>query len=155
MKFSPRARWAVPAGVLAAVGAVMAGALISTAQASPALPARTPAQLLAAVAGRTGPLPALTGTVVESASLGLPNLPGNDNPSSIAALLAGSHTIRVWYANPRHFRLAVPGMASENDLIVNGSTAWYWQSTTSSVTRFSLPAREHQAGHEPAPAMAL
>ena len=155
MKFSPRARWAVPAGVLAAVGAVMAGALIGTAQASPALPARTPAQLLAAVAGRTGPLPPLTGTVVESAALGLPDLPGTDNPSSITTLLTGSHTVRIWYAGPRHFRLAVPGMASESDLIVNGSTAWYWQSTTNSVTRYSLPAGDHPAEHRPAPAMAL
>jgi len=155
MKFSPRARWAVPAGVLAAVGAVMAGALISTAQSSPALPARTPAQLLAAVAGRTGPLPALTGTVVESASLGLPNLPGSDNTGSIASLLTGSHTVRIWYADPRHFRLAVPEMMSESDLIVNGSTAWYWQSTKNSVTRISLPARDHAAEHGPAPAMAI
>jgi outer membrane lipoprotein-sorting protein len=155
MKFSPRARWAVPAGVLAAVGAVMAGALIGTAQASPALPARTPAQLLAAVAGRTGPLPALTGTVVESASLGLPDLPGTDDPNSITALLTGSHTVRIWYADPRHFRLAVPGMASESDLIVNGRTAWYWQSTTNSVTRYPLPAGDHPAGHGPAPAMAI
>jgi outer membrane lipoprotein-sorting protein len=155
MKFSPRARWAVPAGVLAAVGAVMAGALISTAQASPALPARTPAQLLASVAGRTGPLPALTGTVVESASLGLPNLPGSDQTGSIASLLTGSHTVRIWYADPRHFRLAVPGMMSESDLIVNGSTAWYWDSTKNSVTRYPLPAGDHPAEHGPAPAMAL
>jgi outer membrane lipoprotein-sorting protein len=156
MKFSPRARWAVPAGVLAAVGAVMAGALISTAQASPALPARTPAQLLASVAGRTGPLPALTGTVVESAALGLPNLPGADSdPSSIAALLTGSHTVRIWYADPRHFRLAVPGMMSESDLIVNGRTAWYWDSTKNSVTRYPLPAGDRPAEHGPAPAMAL
>jgi hypothetical protein len=123
MNFSPRARWVVPGGVLAAVGAVMAGALISTAQASPALPHRTPAQLLAAVAGRTGPLPALTGTVVESASFGLPQLPGTDNPTSVESLLTGSHTVRVWYANSRHFRLAVPGAMSETDLIVNGRTA--------------------------------
>ena len=155
MKFSPRARWAVPAGVLAAVGAVMAGALISTAQASPALPARTPAQLLAAVAGRTGPLPALTGTVVESARLGLPDLPGTDNPGSVASLLTGSHTVRIWYADPRHFRLAEPEMMSESDLIVNGRTAWYWQSTTNSVTRFPLPAGDRPAGHGPAPAMAI
>src|SRR5215469_7489482 len=155
MKFSPPARWAVPAGVLAAVGAVMAGALISTAQASPALPARTPAQLLAAVAARTGPVPALTGTVVESASLGLPDLPGTDNPSSIASLLTGSHTVRIWFADPRHFRLAVPGMMSESDLIVNGATAWYWDSTKNSVTRYPLPAGDHPAEHGPAPAMAL
>jgi outer membrane lipoprotein-sorting protein len=155
MKFSPRARWAVPAGALAAVGAVMAGALIGTAQASPTLPARTPAQLLAAVAGRTGPLPPLTGTVVESAALGLPDLPGIDNPSSITTLLTGSHTVRIWYADGRHFRLAMPGMASESDLIVNGSTAWYWQSTTNSVTRYVLPAGDHPAALGPAPAMAI
>ena len=156
MNFSPRARWVVPGGVLAAVGAVMAGALISTAQASPALPHRTPAQLLAAVAGRTGPLPALTGTVVESASLGLPQLPGTDNPTSVESLLAGSHTVRVWYANSRHFRLAVPGAMSETDFIVNGRTAWLWQSTTNSVTRLLLPSRSGDAATPaPAPAMAL
>ncbi len=156
MNFSPRARWVVPGGVLAAVGAVMAGALISTAQASPALPHRTPAQLLAAVAGRTGPLPALTGTVVESASLGLPQLPGTDNPTSVESLLTGSHTVRVWYANSRHFRLAVPGAMSETDFIVNGRTGWLWQSTTNSVTRLLLPSRSGDAATPaPAPAMAL
>jgi outer membrane lipoprotein-sorting protein len=155
MEFSRRGRWAVPAGVLAALGAVMAGSLISTAQASPALPARTPAQLLAAIAGRSGPLPALTGTVVESASLGLPQLPGTDNPTSVTSLLTGSHTVRIWYAGPRHFRLAVPGMMSESDLIVNGGTAWYWQSNTNSVTRFVLPAGAGPVVREPAPAMAL
>src|SRR5260370_20538070 len=108
MEFSRRGRWAVPAGVLAAVGAVMAGALISTAQASPALPARTPAQLLAAIAGRTGPPPALTGTVVESASLGLPQLPGTDNPTSVTSLLTASPTARTSSAGPRHSPPARP-----------------------------------------------
>ena len=155
MEFSRRGRWVVPASVLAAVGAVMAGALISTAQASPALPARTPAQLLAAIAGRTGPLPALTGTVVENASLGLPQLPGTGNPTSVTSLLTGSHTVRVWYDNAQRFRLAVPGTLTESDLVVNGGTAWYWQSSTNSVTRFTLAAHADPAGHAPAPAMAL
>lgn len=156
MNFSRRARWGVPAGVLAAVGAVMAGALITTAQASPALPSRTAAQLLAAVAGRTGPLPALTGTVVETASLGLPDLPGTNNPTSVTSLLTGSHTIKVWYDNPRQVRLAVPGSLSESDLIVTGSSAWYWQSTTSSVTRFVKAADAGKAvTPEPAPAKAM
>jgi len=148
-RFSRRARWAVPAGALAATGAVMAGALISTAQASPALPARTAAQLLAAVAGRTGPPPAFTGTVVETASLGLPDLPGTSDPTSITSQLTGSHTIRIWYANPSHVRLAVPGTMSESDMIVNGRTAWYWQSMTNSVTRYLLPARPSRAEQTP------
>jgi outer membrane lipoprotein-sorting protein len=133
----------------------MAGALVSTAQASPALPARTPAQLLAAIAGRSGPLPALTGTVVESAALGLPQLPGTNNPTSVTSLLTGSHTVRVWYADARHVRLAVPGTLSESDLVVNGNTAWYWQSSTNSVTRIIPGAGAGPADHAPAPAMAL
>ena len=155
MRISRRGRWLVPAGAVTAVGAVLAGTLIGTAQASPALPARTPAQLLAAVAGRTGPLPPLTGTVVESAALGLPQLPGTDNPTSVTSLLTGSHTVRIWYAGARHFRLAVPGSLSESDLVVTGDTAWYWQSSTNSVTRFALAAGADKVGHEPAPAMAL
>jgi hypothetical protein len=42
-----RARWAIPAGAVALAGALTAGTMISTAQASPELPVRTPAQLLA------------------------------------------------------------------------------------------------------------
>src|SRR6516162_9571500 len=105
-KLSRRARWAVPAGVLVIVGGVLAGSLISVAQAAPGLPARTPAQLLVQVADSAAP--PLTGTVVETASFGLPRLPGNQDPTSLASLLTGSHTVRVWYSGPRRFRLAVP-----------------------------------------------
>ena len=140
-RLSRRARWAVPVGALVVVGGVMTGSLISIAQAAPGLPARTPAQLLAQVADST--TPPLTGTVVETASFGLPSLPGTANPTSLASLLTGSHTVRVWYSSPQRFRLAVPGPLSESDLFRDGSTAWLWQSTANSVTEFSLPA--HQA----------
>jgi outer membrane lipoprotein-sorting protein len=90
---------------------------------------------------------------VESVALGLPRLPGPDNPTSVTSLLTGSHTVRVWYDSTRRFRLAVPGTMSESDLVVNGGTAWYWQSSTNSVTRFTLPAGTDPAAH--APAMAL
>jgi len=137
-KLSRRARWAVPVGALALAGAVLAGSLISVAQASPGLPPRTPAQLLAQVADSV--TPPLTGTVVETTSLGLPSLPGTADPTSIASLLTGSHTIRVWYTGPRHFRLAVPESLSETDVIADGTTAWLWESTTNSVTEYTLPA---------------
>ncbi|HEY2552644.1 MAG TPA: DUF2092 domain-containing protein [Streptosporangiaceae bacterium] len=142
----------MPAGTIAVVGAVMAGALITTAQASPNLPARTPAQLLAAVAGRTGPAPALTGTVVETTRLGLPDLPGMSNPTSVAALLTGSHTVKIWYSDSDHFRLSVPSSLTESDLIADGSTFWYWQSNTNSATRYLAPAdaRKHPADARPA-----
>ncbi len=136
-KLSRRSRWAVPAGALVVIGAVLAGSLISVAQASPGLPSRTPAQLLAQVGDSV--TPPLTGTVVETASLGLPSLPGNSDPTSVASLLTGSHTVRIWYAGPRHFRVAVPELLSETDVITDGNAAWLWQSTANTVTEYSLP----------------
>jgi outer membrane lipoprotein-sorting protein len=146
---SRRARWAVPIGALVITGSVIAGSLISAAQAVPGLPARTPAQLLAQVAGSSAP--PLTGTVVETASFGLPSLPGTENPTSLSWLLTGSHTVKVWYAGPQHFRLAVPTPLSETDLVRDGSTAWLWQSTANSVTEISLPAHRTAALAVPAP----
>jgi outer membrane lipoprotein-sorting protein len=142
---SRRARWAIPVGAVALAGAVTAGSLISTAQASPELPLRTPAQLLASVAGQDAPPPALTGTVVETASLGLPQLPGASNQNSITSLLAGSHTIKVWYADPQHIRLAVPVQLSETDVIRDGRQVSVWQSDSNTVTRMQLPAKAAEA----------
>jgi outer membrane lipoprotein-sorting protein len=149
-KLSRRARWAVPVGVLVITGAVMAGSLISVAQASPGLPSRTPAQLLVQVADSV--TPPLTGTVVETTSLGLPSLPGTADPTSLASLLTGSHTIRVWYASPRHFRLAVPESLSETDVIADGNTAWLWESTANTVTEYTLPP--HQSAPQTPPTTA-
>jgi hypothetical protein len=150
-KLSRRARWAVPIGALVVTGGVMAGSLVSVAQAAPALPSRTSAQLLAEVAQDQGP--ALSGTVLETASLGLPSLPGNASPTSISSLLTGSHTFQVWYAGPEHYRLAVPSSLSETDVVRSGSTVWLWQSTTDSVTEITVPA--HTAKPMPAPTSAL
>ena len=145
---SRRARWAVPAGALVVTGGILAGSLITAAQAAPGLPGRTPAQLLAQVADAT--TPPLTGTVVETASFGLPQLPATGNSTSLSSLLTGSHTIRVWYASPRHFRLAVPQSLSESDVIRDGRTAWLWQSTLNKVTKFTLPAHAPVTGTVPA-----
>src|SRR5271165_204141 len=136
-KLSRRARWAVPAGALVITGGVVAGSVISVAQAAPGLPARTAAQLLAEVAESVPP--PLTGTVVETASFGLPALPATGNPTSLSSLLTGSHTVQVWYSSPEHVRLAVPESLSESDVIRDGSTAWLWQSTLNKVTKFTLP----------------
>ena len=149
-KFSRRGRWVVPAGVVAAIAAVGIASAITIAQAAPALPARTPAQLLAAVAGDGGSIPPLTGTVVETAALGIPQLPGSGNPNTITSLLAGSHTLKIWYAGPRKLRLAVPVVMGETDLIRNGTSAWLWQSDSDSVTRYTLPAGHGVHAQEPA-----
>lgn len=150
--FSRRTRWAVPAGAVAIAGAVTAGVLISAAaSASPELPAKTPAQLLAALAARTGPPPPLTGTVVESAALGIPQLPELGNQNSAVSLLAGSHTVKVWYQDPAHLRLAMPVTMNETDVIRSGRQVWLWQSNKNSVTKLTLPARAARAQATPEP----
>src|SRR5215475_6261813 len=142
-KLSRRTRWVVPAGVVAAVAAVGIASAITAAQAAPALPPRTPAQLLTGLAG-PGKVPPLTGTVVETASLGIPQLPGSADPNTITSLLAGSHTVKVWYDGPQRVRLAVPDTMSESDFIRNGTTAWMWQSNSDSATKILLP--KHRPG---------
>jgi hypothetical protein len=130
--------------VIAAVATISA---ITVAQAAPVLPPRTPAELLAAVAGDNSAPPQLTGTVVETASLGVPQLPGDESPTSITSLLAGSHTLKVWYGGPGQLRLAAPVQMGESDFILNGHAAWLWQSNTDSVTHFLLPA--NREGRKP------
>jgi outer membrane lipoprotein-sorting protein len=142
MRFSRKARWAVPGAAVVTTGAVIAGSVITVAQASPALPPKTAAQLLADVAS-TQKIPALTGTVVETASLGLPALPQAGNPTSLTALITGSHTIKVYWQDGTHYRLAIPQTMSETDLIRNGGTAWLWESSGNTVTEFSLAGHSH------------
>ncbi|MGA2825079.1 MAG: DUF2092 domain-containing protein [Streptosporangiaceae bacterium] len=147
-------RWAVPAGAVVVVGGVLAGSMITVASAAPSLPQRTPSQLLASLAGKTAP--PMTGTIVETSSLGLPSLPGTNNPTSLSSLLTGSHTIRLWYSDPTHFRVAVPQSMSESDVIRNGSNAWYWESTTNTVTHLAIPAdaKAHAKGATSKPSSA-
>ena len=139
VKLSRRARWAVPGAAVAVTAAVVAAVSIPAAQAAPDLPAKSPAQLLATI-GAEHKVPPLTGTVVETASLGLPQLPQTGNQSSPESLLTGSHTVKVYYKDASHFRLAVPQPSSETDVIADGSKLWLWQSASDSVTEFMPPA---------------
>src|SRR5215469_16327960 len=136
---SRRARWAVPGAAVAATGLTIAIMQIPAAQATPDLPAKTPAQLLASVS-TDAKVPPLTGTVVETASLGLPQLPQLANQSSTLSLLTGSHTVMVYYQDGSHFRLEIPQLASETDVIADGTKLWLWQSSSNSVTEFTPSA---------------
>jgi outer membrane lipoprotein-sorting protein len=133
------ARWGVPAAaVIVTGGAIAVSAISGVAQASPSLPARTPAQLLADIAA-TRAIPPLTGTVVETTSLGLPGLPQAGGPASPASLLTGSHTVKVYYRDAQHYRLALPQAMTETDLIRDGSTAWSWDSAANRAVRLAIP----------------
>ena len=142
----PRARWAAPA---AAVAAVAATTLISnyTATADPSLAPRTAAQLLADV--QRAQLAYVSGTVVQSADLGLPDLsglggPGGRGSASLDSVVTGTHTWRVWYGGETQQRLALVGSLGESDIVRNGKDLWVWSSQEKTAVHYTLP--EHQAG---------
>jgi hypothetical protein len=143
-------KWAVPVAAIAlVVGAVGARPVIAAVQGDPVLPERTAEQLLAdaAQATRSGLKP-MSGTVMQTASFGLPGLPeiAGMGGSSPAALLAGSHELKVWYGGANQVRLALPGRMSETDLILNGDQAWLWESETNKATRIKIDGQAAHAG---------
>ena len=140
MKLPRQARWAVPGGAVAAVGLVIAGSVLAGAQTTPRLPARTTAQLLAAVGQPAAAPPAMTAVVQETASLGLPGLPGSSAPLSPLSLLSGTHTFKIWYGGPAKVRVAIPVSLGETDLRVDGRSAWLWNSQANQATHYLLPA---------------
>ncbi len=150
MKLSRWARWAVPGTAVAVTGVVIAASQMTIAQAAPELPARTAAQLLVFAGDKN--MPPLTGTVVETTSLGLPQLPRAANTSSLSSLITGSHTVNIYYQSPQHFRVQVPQTMSETDAIRDGNTLWLWDSTRNAITQYTAGkgAANGAAGRLPA-----
>ena len=110
--------------------------------AAPSLPAKTPAQLLTALAQAAGqPVSPFTATVQQTANLGLPELPGVSQTSGVTStLLDGTQSVEIWYGGPKLVRMAVPVNAGESDLRRDGSTVWLWNSKTQTATQVTLPA---------------
>ena len=142
---SRRLRWAVPGGVAAAVAvASLTSSVTASASGRPKLPARTAAQLLVNL--QKAEPPQLSGTVVESVHLGLPDIgslggaSSGDSDLSLQNLVTGSHTLRIFYGGPERQRVALLGQLSESDVIHNGTALWTYSSSTRQVTKATLPA---------------
>lgn len=135
-----RLPWVIPAVVAAgvAVGAVVLNG--SAASASPSLPARSAQQLVTDVLSSS--TRALSGTVTETANLGLPALPGNAGSASLSwqQLLTGTNTAQVWIDGPDRQRIAVVAQLSEADVVHNGSDVWTYTSATNEVSHQVLPS---------------
>lgn len=132
-----RLTWAVPLLAVVAVAGAVTVPMIATA--SPSLPAKSAAALLADVSRSSGT--PMSGTVVETARLGLPALPETGGTSiSPMALLAGSHTARVWYDGKDRARVALVGDLAETDLVRNGRDVWLWTSGKNTAQHIVLPA---------------
>lgn len=152
----PWSRWVVPVAAFGVIGAT-AAATNQQANADPALPHRTAAQLLADV--RTADVQSLSGTIVQTADLGLPQLPGlsgsaggpgsgggaegDADVGSLTALLTGSHTWRVWLDGASRQRLALIDGSAESDVIRNDTDVWLWSSADKTAVHRRLPTRMH------------
>jgi outer membrane lipoprotein-sorting protein len=145
MTTSPRslrrvATWSAPVITAAVVAGVALLPSAASASAHPNLPAKTAAQLLAAV--QTADVTALSGTIVETARLGLPSLPGQDSSAALTwqTLVTGTHSARVWLDGPDKQRLALLGQLAESDVVHNGRDLWTYASDSQLVGHQMLPA---------------
>jgi outer membrane lipoprotein-sorting protein len=148
-------RWGVPIAAAAVIGAAIgAGPVIAAVSGDPVLPERSAQQLRAdavAATQKEGGIPPMSGTVQQTASLGLPALPmtGAETPLS---LLSGSHEVKVWYGGEGKMRVAMPTQLNETNLILNGSLAWYWDSATNTATKLTMKPGTEQEHKLPTPA---
>jgi outer membrane lipoprotein-sorting protein len=144
-------RWVVPTGVGAVVALVASGIL--SAQASPNLPPRTAAQLLADV--ESARVDGLYGTIVAKSSVGIRGLPDSlSTGDGLLGLLSGSHTARVWYAGPQLQRFAMIDTLSETDVFRNGRDLWTYDSAQHAATHMMLPPPGSGDGDDRDPATA-
>ena len=132
-------RWLVPsaAAVVVIGGGAAAGTIVASAD--PSLPERSAAQLLVDV--QNAKVDGFSGTIVQSADLGLPDLGGlGEGGAALTKMITGSNTARVWYAGEDKARIAVKGIAGETDVLRNGSDVWVWRSEEKAASHFKLPA---------------
>jgi outer membrane lipoprotein-sorting protein len=137
-------RWVVPGAVTVAVAAAIAVPSLAAADRSTAdLDDLDAAELLTAMA-EADPVP-MSGTVVYTARLGLPDVPaevtGGADPLN---LLAGSSTIRVWTDGVDRSRTSLLGATSEYSVVTDGPEAWSYASATDQVRHVTLDAQSQE-----------
>lgn len=157
---SRNARWGVPTLAVAAVVAGFALQPLLASASTADLPETTPEQLIATVMAAE-PQP-LSGTVVYTADLGLPNvselaemsgIAGAVTPARPADLLAGTSTLRVWTDAASRSRVTLEGGTSEFSVVHDATQAWTYSSVDQSVTHYTLddPARLAELEHAEVP----
>src|SRR5215210_9484934 len=120
----PALRWLAPLALVVAMSGTVLVATTATAERK--LPPRTAQELLADV--QRARVDGLSGTVIQRANLGIPEIPGANgrDSSELTSLVSGTHTLRVRYSEPDKQRLAVLGTYGETDVIHNGKDVWVW-----------------------------
>ncbi|WP_163276185.1 hypothetical protein [Cellulomonas iranensis] len=136
-----RAAWAVPAVAVVAVGAAFAAPPLLASADTAGLPTVQPDELVTRVLEAEPQ--ALSGTVVHTARLGLPDLSlvqvGGADPVS---LLGGSTTLRVWTDGEARSRVSLLGTASEYSAVTDGTQAWTYSSSDDEVVHYALSRQD-------------
>lgn len=139
-------RW-VPAAAVPAV--IAAGVLVGSipARAGDPLPPKSPAEVLTLLGQHS--TRSFSGTVEQSADLGLPELPAVGPTSgpvsaggvaSIVELLTGKHTARIYVDGPAKIRVQVMDRLAERDVIRRDGDVWFYNSKDNSAAHLTLPA---------------
>ncbi|MFT4165397.1 MAG: hypothetical protein QM650_09160 [Microlunatus sp.] len=135
MSTRPWLRWLVP--VAALLVAVTTGLVAGNASADEKLPPRSAEQLLVDL--QQAKVDGFSGTVEQSADLGIPTLPGvSERGSEFSSLISGKHTLRVAYAAPDSAKVSLLGELSESSVIKHGKDVWTWSSNDNAVTHTTV-----------------
>lgn len=141
------ARWlpALVAPIVVVVGLI---AVPAVANASSAIPDKSPSQVLAMMARSSQA--AYSGQIDQTSDLGLPQLPsalsvsaGSDSSSvsGVLELLTSSHSARIFVDGASKQRVQVLDQLAERDGIRNGSDVWTYDSKKNAAVHLTLPAK--------------
>ncbi len=149
MRTRPWLRWLVP---FAAVLAIAATTLVAgNASADEKLPPRSAEQLLVDL--QQARVDGFSGTVQQSADLGIPALPGmGERSEDFSSLLSGTHTLRVAYAGDDRSKVSLLGDLSESSVIRNGDDVWTWSSGDNAVTHTTIDRADRPSKDRELPA---
>ena len=144
-------RW-LPAALAPVVVAGAVAVPLVAAAAPPALPDRTPQQVLELVA-KAKSIDGFSGTVQQQSELGLPELPstgaGSDSDTaSSLELITGDHTARVWVAGTTRSRVAVLDDMAERDAVRDGRSVWLWDSKKNTAVHVTVSGSSSSTGSE-------
>ena len=150
---TPRARVLGAATVLALVTVAGAGVASVRADDDPVLPPVAADRLLASAIEAVSSPVAISGDVVTTLDLGVPELPapiagGAGAPAALASFL-GDQRWKVW-SSADGLRVAHLLPAREQDLVINREEAWWWDSAKLQAVRLDLAAFRAEAGVPPA-----
>ncbi|MGO1383347.1 MAG: LolA family protein [Arachnia sp.] len=132
-----RSPWVVPAAVSGAVAiALVSQPLLATGDANE-LPEISAEELITKVLDAEPQ--AMSGTVVHTARLGLPDMLFTEaTGADPISLLGGSSTIRLWTDGQERSRVALLGTMSEYSVVADGAEMWTYSSAEDEAVRYSL-----------------